>query len=139
MLIDPKNLELFVDFSQNIFGGKTYDFHNDFICEEILYRSFSLSSKFVNTAENLTVTLIFHNVSIEMMEISTSSSEKVLTLDNLYRGRFELDGELVEFSKNGKSYFYIEFLEGVKIELLCDSVELKQIIKDPVPDRETDN
>jgi hypothetical protein len=40
----------------------------------------------------------------------------ITTLDTLYRGRVESNGELIEISEDGKSYFYLEFYEGQRIE-----------------------
>ena len=47
---------------------------------------------------------------------------KNLTIDNIYRGRFEQEGQLFEFDQDKRAYFYVEFYQNFKIELLCDKI-----------------
>jgi hypothetical protein len=44
-----------------------------------------------------------------------------LTIDNLYKGKAEVEGGLIEF-QNNRGYFYLEFYEGQKIEFWSDGI-----------------
>ncbi|UYQ95584.1 hypothetical protein MKQ68_10770 [Chitinophaga horti] len=46
------------------------------------------------------------------------------SLNSFYRGRFEQDGELLEFTDDGRGYYYLEFENGDSIELHASNVKL---------------
>jgi hypothetical protein len=62
---------------------------------------------------------------IEKNTLHDFNAAKDLTLDNLYRGRFEKNGTLIEFDPGGRSYFYLEFYEEDEIEFWSDELSLK--------------
>lgn len=58
-------------------------------------------------------------------EFDFTETMKTLTIDNLYRGKFEIDGALTEF-ENNRGYFYLEFYEGQKIEFWSESLSIEK-------------
>jgi len=68
-------------------------------------------------------------LSIEKLkyEIDFNRVNKHLTLDVLYRGRFEKGNELHEIY-NGKGYMYMEFIEECRLEFLSSKM-LIEILK----------
>jgi hypothetical protein len=125
MKIQAKNIELFTDFSQYSFDGDFYDFHNDFDCEKVLLQDSSLFFIFKSVEQKFIITLVFNNCIIKKVEMDNLLQPESATIDILYRGRFEQNQELLEFSSDLKSYFYVEFSGNLKIEFLSDSFELK--------------
>lgn len=58
-------------------------------------------------------------------EFDFTETMKTLTIDNLFRGKFEIDGALTEF-ENNRGYFYLEFYEGQKIEFWSESLSIEK-------------
>lgn len=124
MEINLKNIELFKNMSQIEFEGHYYDFHNDYDFVKVLFEGNLLAISFKHIVSGLTVSLEFHNVDVVRLEADNKSSPK--TLENLYRGRFEVNGKLYELSDNDKLYFYLEFYEGQKMEFFSKHLIVKQ-------------
>ena len=108
--------DLFESLLEFEFHGKSIDLHNDFNCTSILYKAQTntLSLKF----ERAILTSYKHEIGCRLTE---------LTIDNFYRGRYQIDESLHEFSHDGKSYFYIEFDEGLSLELFANKVLVSRI------------
>jgi len=51
-------------------------------------------------------------------------AEDSCTLNSFYRGQFEVNGELFEYSPIGDRYYYIEFEKGDAFEILAQQVVL---------------
>ena len=116
-MIQVKTISLFENLSQYDFDGQYYDFHNDFCCVRILLNGDdTLGIVFESVVDNSLVMLRFQDVILESFEYFNSQGVENLTIDNLYRGRVEINGKLKEFSDDGKGYFYLEFDEGQKME-----------------------
>ena len=127
MEIDHKKIELFKNLSQFDFDNVYYDFHNDFDCVKITFENNFLILFFKKIVEGYIISFKFENVLLEKFYFFNFPELKNLTIDNLYRGRFEKNDELIEFDKNGKSYFYVEFYEGPKIELWCENIMVEKV------------
>lgn len=127
MVINSKEIEIFKNLSQFDLGNIYYDFHNDFDCIKISLENNFLLFLFKKNEEKEIVSFKFENIDITKFEFSNFSEFVNLTIDNLYRGRFEKDDQLIEFDKDGKAYFYLEFYEGVKMELWCENIVVKKI------------
>jgi len=126
MKIVADQFVLFEDISSFNFGRCYYDFHNDFNCIKILLEEESLYLYFQHMHEKYVIILQFYNCEIEKLNFEGDFTAS-LTIDTIYRGRYEKSGLLKEFSDDGKAYFYIEFYEGnVNIELLCSGILLQQ-------------
>jgi hypothetical protein len=112
-----KSIDLFENLSQGEYEGKYFDFHNDFDCVKILLLpSRFLILLFKNILNGEFVRMKFAHVSIRKMEFFNFNKVENLTIDNLYRGRVEIDGDLLEFKDGDIGYFYLEFDEGQKLE-----------------------
>ena len=62
-----------------------------------------------------------------------SCSQDASTLNAFYRGRFENDGRLLEYSKTDERYFYIDFQDEDKFEVFAKKVNLFELIWSPLP------
>lgn len=111
--------------SQSEINGQYYDFHNDFECNRIALNDSTLSLFFVDRISGIQTVLKFNDVIITLMDfdISVVDSQK-LTVDMLYRGRCKEANKLIEFTPDGKGYFYLDFIEGQKLEFWCVGFEV---------------
>ncbi len=126
---NSREIELFKNLSQFDLSKVNYDFHNDFDCIKILFERTFLVLLFKRITDSCLVSFKFENVFLEGFQFFNFEEFKNLTVDNIYRGRFQIDDELFEFNDDGKSYFYIEFYEGPKIELWCESIVVGEMEK----------
>ena len=126
-----KKLNIIEDFSEMTFGGSHYDFHNNYVCKkicidddtEILTLSFHAEQKIIN--------LIFLEAVVVKTNFTILDFTNELTLDTLYRGRFEETGRLQDLSKTGCSYFYAEFYDGEALEFFAKYLILQDILGSP--------
>src|SRR5262245_58274690 len=108
-------IELFKNLAQYNYDNQYYDFHNDYNCNKIVYSDSALSILFKRLNDDDSLSLRFTEVKITALDFFNMKEVESLTLDNLYRGRSEHNGELFEVSENGQGYFYLEFYEGQKM------------------------
>ena len=125
--INAKNIELFKNLAQFEFDNIYYDFHNDFDCTKISLINNCIILLLKHTINNSIVELKFLNAEIFKLDFEFNIENNVLTLDNFYRGRFESNGELMEFNTEQKSFYYLEFYEGQTFELFCEAIEIVQL------------
>jgi hypothetical protein len=125
-MISAISIELFVNLAQYNYNGRYYDFHNDFYCELVSYSDSILQIRFREISNGIRVSLKFADTKIIKFEFSPSGNDEGLTIDTIYRGRGEFNGELSEISKNTQGYFYLEFYEGQKIEFWAGSLGISQ-------------
>ncbi len=126
MKVNSKKIELFKDLSQFDLDNVYYDFHNDFDCIKIVFEGTFILLLFRKIIEGYIISFKFDNVILVSFEFENFNKIKNLTIDNIYRGRFEKDRQLIEFSSDGKSYFYLEFVEGIRMELWCDYIVIEK-------------
>lgn len=115
MIINSDKIELFQNLSQFDFDKIKFDFHNDFNCVKVKFHNNILLLLFQSIVSKFIVSLSFQKTTLTFFEFECREAVETLTIDNLYRGRFENDGKLIEF-ENNRGYFYLEFYEGQKIE-----------------------
>jgi hypothetical protein len=129
--IDLTQTELFKSFAEMGTGDTYVDLHNEFNCYSINFSRprTQLSLSFKASINNLRaikhVELVFKNAVVELMnfKIDHPFDESSLTIDQLYRGRFEnQSNELAEVSNEGKFYYYISFCEDHSFQVFADSV-----------------
>jgi hypothetical protein len=111
-MIATSSIEFIKNLAQYNYNNQYYDFHNDYNCEKISYSNGILLILFKKLTNDDVLSLKFSDVTIKLFDFFN----EFLTLDTLYRGRVESNGELIEISEDGKSYFYLEFYEGQRIE-----------------------
>ncbi len=122
-MIAATSIEFFKNLAQYDYNNQYYDFHNDYNCEKLSYSDGILIILFKSLIDGIFLSLKFTDVKIVTLDFF---NVKDLTLDNLYRGRSELNGELIEVSEDGKGYFYLEFYEGQKLEFWSNGIKIEQ-------------
>lgn len=127
MKTSAKHIELFKNLSQFDLGNVYYDFHNDFDCIKVAFENDCLLFLFKKITEGDLILLKLENIDLVSFEFENFSEFKNLTIDNLYRGRFEMAGQLIELNDKEKSYFYVDFVEAIKIELWCENVIVESL------------
>src|SRR5688500_17918871 len=110
-MIAARSLEFFKNLAQHDYNNRYYDFHNDYNCEKISYSEGILLIILKKMVDGVLLSLKFTNVKIATISFSNVKEVEGLTIDTLYRGRAELNGELIEVSEDGRAYFYLEFYE----------------------------
>ena len=118
--------ELFKNIAQLDCAGNYYDFHNEFVCTKLMFEQESLTLTLKHSVTDLNVSLIFSDVTIAKVELLYKEAiSQSLTLDNLYRGRYQIDDSLYEYDSKKRSYYYLEFYEGYKMEFFGACLQLK--------------
>ncbi|WP_367916113.1 hypothetical protein [Leadbetterella sp. DM7] len=120
------SIEFIKNLAQYDYNNHYYDFHNDYSCEKISYSDSILLIVFKNLIDGLLLSLKFTEVKITTIDFFNVKEIEGLTLDNLYRGRTQLNGDLIEVSEDGKGYFYLEFYEGQKLEFWAKGIGVEQ-------------
>ena len=88
-----------------------------------------MSIVFKKVIDETFVSVKFTEVKIELLDILNVRGEEALVINNLYRGRVEFKDRLIEVSEDGKGYFYLEFIEGRKMEFWAKSIGIDEDIK----------
>ncbi len=104
-------------------GHRIVDLHNDYKCENIAY-DFSKQTLKCDFKGESNVRLEFNGAIVKQMNLILKRTEDSSTLNSFYRGRFEENGTLLEYSKDGKGYYYLEFEDGDSLELHATKVIL---------------
>jgi hypothetical protein len=112
-----ESVELFRNLSDwDIDPPEYWDLHNEFGCTDMEYGANVLKLKFASISDSFRqLTLMFDAASIENIKLPLDTPLNMLTLELLYRGRNEVNNQLLEFDEMGRSYFYLEFCEGPKL------------------------
>ncbi|MCC8409255.1 hypothetical protein LJ707_09945 [Mucilaginibacter sp. UR6-1] len=115
--------ELFKSLTE-IEDGTTYiDLHNEFDCKEVNISPNEVQLVFTNNLDVPKVKrvgLIFKDAKITKVSTSLQNGDFTsLTIDNIYRGRFENSDGLFERSDNGLYYYYVDFFKDYNIELFA--------------------
>lgn len=124
-MIDLSQKELFEDLLTVKLNNEFIDLHNDFNCEEFIYDKANCILKFLFRG-NGKILLTFIDVEITRLNVSFGSNPDSGTLNNFYRGRFEINGKLFEYREDGRGYYYLEFETDNKLELHARSVLLSK-------------
>jgi hypothetical protein len=130
-MVDLTDSDILEDVTSITRNGHTIDLHNDFDCVEVTYSNGSLNVMFEQTSQSeseyVKVCIVFKDAEIAKLKLDLANDEDQRTIDTLYRGRFEANGELFEHSTTGKRYFYISFQNGNEVELFTSEVMLVHI------------
>lgn len=131
--MDLTNIPLFQEMTSIDAFGYSVDLHNDYHCFALTFdkddRSLNLAfTPNHRVPNNPRLCLIFRSAVITSLNMKLEGDLDARTIDSLYRGRFEVNSEtLAEYSPDGKSYFYIEFANGTKLELFCANVFIAEV------------
>ena len=117
-VLEPPNLfDITLEIS---IDGITYDLHNDFTCKEANLLKGAFQLLFQSKTE--TITISFNEPELQIFHLNLESGFEYI-LDNFHRGKIDKNGKLYE-DIEGKYYYYLEFYEEGKIELLCREVSV---------------
>src|SRR5687768_9975936 len=116
-MIDLTNTELFLELTTIEYGESFFDLHNDYNCVDINYKLPDKTIRFlfqprIPEPTKKDLCLLFEEATIADLHVNLKRTEDSCTLDLFYRGRYEIDGNLIEFSPLGEGIFYIDFWEG---------------------------
>ncbi|HYH16269.1 MAG TPA: hypothetical protein VD794_13665 [Flavisolibacter sp.] len=125
-MIAATSIEFFKNLALYDYDNRYYDFHNDYGCEKLSYSNGILLILFKSLVDGVLLSFKFTDVKIITLDFFNVKEVENLTLDNLYRGRAELKGDLIEISEDGKGYFYLEFYEGQKLEFWAKDMGVEQ-------------
>lgn len=125
MNIKSDKIKLFENLSQFDFDNCSMDLHNDFECLKVKFHNNILILVFQNIVSKFLISISFQKTTMTFFEFDFTETMKTLTIDNLFRGKFEIDGALTEF-ENNRGYFYLEFYEGQKIEFWSESLSIEK-------------
>lgn len=125
-MLTAEEIEFFKNLSEWDFDqGNYWDLHNDFDCVGVELAAGVLNLRFRALAEKTpSLNLEFDDAEITVANLSTDKSFSALTLDNLYRGRFQVDDRLIDVDNRGRGYFYLEFYEGPRLEFWSKTVNM---------------
>lgn len=124
-MITATSIEFLKNIAQYDYNNRYYDFHNDYNCEKLSYSDGILFILFKSLIDGIFLSLKFTDVKITTLDFFNMKEVESLTLDTLYRGRVELNGNLIEVSEDGRGYFYLEFYEGQRLEFWAKDVGIE--------------
>ena len=112
--------------STKVAEGKYVDLHNEynFISVDFNYPEKIARFIFRHIKHGNQVVLMFQETSIERLFLNMEDKEGADTLDLFYRGKFLLNGLLLEKSDERGSYFYLSFYNGSEYEIFSKKVLL---------------
>ena len=117
--IQLKDCPLFESISILEVENEVIDLHNDYEfnnlvldnnCKKIILSFLNISNI------KISVILTFEKIEIKSLNIKQFVIHDKITLDNLYRGKTENEGMLIEVNNDNLSYMYLDFLEDIQIE-----------------------
>lgn len=123
-MIDLTDVELFESLVGIESDNGFIDLHNNYDCTSVQYSVEKKLFEVFFQAANSNVVLQFKDAVISKFNLLPKRAEDSCTLNNFYRGRFEVNGELFEYSPARARYYYIEFEEGDTFEILAQQVFL---------------
>ncbi len=126
-MIEGKSIELLRNLSQYEYAKEYYDFHNDYDFQKLYLENDIMRLIFIHITNRYLISLNFKGVEITKALFFNVSNIEYLTVDSLYRGRVEVNGQLLEFSSNDKTYYYLEFYEGQKLEFWAESISVEKM------------
>ncbi|MFF2450296.1 hypothetical protein ACFVSW_24940 [Neobacillus sp. NPDC058068] len=124
VLLFAKSIELFENLCQYEFDYGYYDLHNDYDCESVSLKDNVLFINFKQDVNGEGISLVFTDVEVKHFDFFNVTDSKTLTIDNVYRGKAVINGELKEFLGE-KGSFYLEFYEGQRLEFWAKSVGIE--------------
>jgi hypothetical protein len=116
--------ELFQSLVEIDVNGFCIDLHNDYDCTSFTYggatTTFCLHFRSITkNPQYPLVTLQFEQVSFYKINAGLETTPKSNTIDNIYRGKFKVNGNLYEFTEEGKSFYCLEFLEAYSFQFFA--------------------
>lgn len=123
MILDITNFQLFENMLFFEMGNTHYDLHNEYDFEKTIFSNEKLEIFFKK--QDISIVMTFLNVEIKGFDIMQFRIDSELVIDNLYRGRFLDDGQLLEKDQLNRNYFYLEFTQSAKLEFFSSIGEVE--------------
>lgn len=128
-MIDLTNTELFLDLLTIKYGESFFDLHNDYDCTDINYKLLDKTIRFlfqprIPEPMKKDLCLLFEEATIASFNVNLKCTADSCTLDLFYRGRYEIDSDLIDVSPHGEGIFYIDFWEGDSFIIFSKKVTL---------------
>ena len=124
-MINVTSIKFFKNLAQFDYNNLYYDLHNDYNCEKLTFSDGILLIQFKSIINDNLLFIKFMDTKLVYLNVFNVKEVENLSLDNLYRGRFELNGELIDVSIDGEAYFYLEFYEGQKFEFWAKNMSIE--------------
>jgi hypothetical protein len=121
---EASSIELFKNLTQFEYNNQIVDLHNDYNCQDISFANGVVLLRFISCIDSKPLVLRFEDVALNSFNFFNVKGNEQLTIDTLYRGRYEVNGELIETSDDNRAYFYLEFYTGQKMEFWAGSFGL---------------
>jgi hypothetical protein len=117
-MIELTNSELFSWLTEITIRNRFFDLHNEFTCTLFSYNSQSkrLDIEFFSNDKDVKLFFFFEESEVKKININYAP-EDASTVNNFYRGRFDLGDGLSEYFEDGSAYFYLEFENGDAFEI----------------------
>lgn len=127
MNLNIDEIKLFESLLEFKWGDRVIDLHNDLQVCKVTFLQDILILYWYEEKSSSTFLLTCLNTKIVRWEISLKVDESGI-LDQLYRGRYIINGTAVENDEIGRGYFYLTFTDGFRIEFLCSSLVFEKVI-----------
>jgi hypothetical protein len=127
-MIELTDIELLKDFIIIEYDGKIYDLHSDYECKAVVFdgaenkMTLQFYKRDSSTSNSSKVAIEFNEARLANFSLLFPYTQDSSTLNIIYRGRFEEQGEVREHSEDGERYFYFELEAGDKFEVYSKRV-----------------
>jgi len=131
MTFESSDFELFKDLTSFDHGSRTFDLHNDYFCKSFNYdaenKSLTIELELRRNpgADDSKLIIIFNFAKLTKFKFPSKGDFE--TIDILYRGRFNENGNLSDFSSEGQGYFYLDFESGGQLEFFSRQIQVLEI------------
>jgi len=123
--IDLTNIELFKNNISFDFEGKLIDLQKNYYCAEINEVEYNMVLIFKNNFDdNDILKLVFEYWDVVRFKYDFSDLSISKKVKNFYRGRYLEGVEFLEKNEFDQFYYFLDFLEGQKIEVFAERVFL---------------
>lgn len=119
-------IKLFKNLAEWDLEGTYFDLRKDFECFAVRYEKNVLVLEFkesVSPTSHFSMTC--ENAELIRINASVKKPAEALTLDNFYRGNYEVNGHLIDVD-GVRAYFYLEFYEGPILEFWAEELRVER-------------
>ena len=126
MIIELTNNLLLENISFLKYENISLDIHNDYNFKELSFEHNRMKISFNEISNNFKIIeFVFENIEVVKLKMIQFEVPDSITLDNFYRGKTELNENILEEDSSKRKYFYLDFLEDIQIELWCSRLYLQ--------------
>ena len=126
MIIELTDNLLLENISFLKYENISLDIHNDYNFKELSFEQNRMKISFNEISNNFKIVeFVFENIEVVKLKMVQFEVPDSITLDNFYRGKTELNENILEEDSSKRKYFYLDFLEDIQIELWCSRLYLQ--------------